>query len=215
MKRLLISLCALSLLPACAEGPSRNVWTGAAAGAILGAGAGTLAGGDDGRNAAIGAAVGAIAGAAAGKYMDEQERKLREQTAGTGIGVERQGDQIALTMPSGITFDVNSATIKPDFYTTLNQVSSTLVEYPSTAVDVVGHASSDGPDDYNMQLSQKRALSVRDYLVAQVVSDIRIRAIGMGETQPIADNSTEEGRKANRRVEIILTPVTDGTTTTG
>ena len=159
--------------------------------------------------------MGAIAGAAAGKYMDEQERKLREQTAGTGIGVERQGDQIALTMPSGITFDVNSATIKPDFYTTLNQVSSTLVEYPSTAVDVVGHASSDGPDDYNMQLSQKRALSVRDYLVAQGVSDIRIRAIGMGETQPIADNSTEEGRKANRRVEIILTPVTDGTTTTG
>jgi len=215
MKRLLISLCALSLLPACAEGPSRNVWTGAAAGAILGAGAGTLAGGDDGRNAAIGAAVGAIAGAAAGKYMDEQERKLREQTAGTGIGVERQGDQIALTMPSGITFDVNSATIKPDFYTTLNQVSSTLVEYPSTAVDVVGHASSDGPDDYNMQLSQKRALSVRDYLVAQGVSDIRIRAIGMGETQTIAENSTEEGRKANRRVEIILTPVTDGTTTTG
>ena len=100
MKRLAIAVCVLPLLAACAEGPSRNVWTGAAAGAILGAGAGTLAGGDDGRNAAIGAAVGAIAGAAVGDYMDKQERALREQTAGTGIGVERQGDQIALTMPS-------------------------------------------------------------------------------------------------------------------
>ena len=107
MKRLSYALLALPLiaLPACETGPSQRVLT-AGVGAILGAGAGTLAGGDDGRNAAIGAAVGAIAGAAAGDYMDKQERRLREQTAGTGIGVERQGDQIALTMPSNITFSV-------------------------------------------------------------------------------------------------------------
>ncbi|MEZ5997437.1 MAG: OmpA family protein [Hyphomonas sp.] len=211
MKRLIMALCALSLpvLPACQQGPSKNVWTGAAAGAILGAGAGTLAGGDDKRNAAIGAAVGAIAGAAAGKYMDEQERKLREQTAGTGIGVERVGDQIALTMPSNITFDVNSSTIKPGFYKSLNDVATTLVEYPSTAVDIIGHASSDGPDDYNMTLSQQRAASVRTYLSGQGVDPVRMVATGMGETQPIADNSTQAGREANRRVEIILTPVTD------
>lgn len=208
MKRLAIAVCAVSMLTACAEGPSRNVWTGAAAGAILGAGAGTLAGGDDGRNAAIGAAVGAIAGAAVGDYMDKQEAKLRQQTAGTGIGVERQGDQIALTMPSNITFDVDSATIKPGFYASLNDVATTLVDYPSTAVDVIGHASSDGPDDYNMQLSQRRAAAVQNYLVGQGVASVRLRAIGMGETQPIADNSTAEGRAANRRVEIILTPVT-------
>ena len=209
MKRLAIAVCAVSMLSACAEGPSRNVWTGAAAGAILGAGAGTLAGGDDGRNAAIGAAVGAIAGAAVGDYMDKQERALREQTAGTGIGVERQGDQIALTMPSNITFDVDSATIKPAFYQSLNEVATTLVDYPSTAVDVIGHASADGPDDYNMQLSQRRAASVQNYLVGQGVASVRLRAIGMGETQPIADNSTPEGRAANRRVEVILTPVTE------
>lgn len=211
MKRLTLALVALPLmaLPACESGPSQRVLTGAGVGAILGAGAGTLAGGDDGRNAAIGAAVGAIAGAAVGDYMDKQERALREQTAGTGIGVERQGDQIALTMPSSITFDVNSATIKPGFYTTLNDVATTLVEYPSTAVDVIGHSSSDGPDDYNMELSQRRAGSVQNYLVGQGVSSVRLRAYGMGETQPIADNSTEAGRQANRRVEIILTPITE------
>ena len=209
MKRLAIAVCAVSMLAACAEGPSRNVWTGAGAGAILGAGAGMMAGGDDTRNAAIGAAVGAIAGAAVGDYMDKQEAKLRQQTAGTGIGVERQGDQIALTMPSNITFDVDSSTIKPGFYPALNDVATTLVDYPSTAVDIIGHASSDGPDDYNMQLSQRRAASVQNYLVGQGVASVRMQAIGMGETQPIADNSTAEGRAANRRVEIILTPVTE------
>ncbi|MEZ5999584.1 OmpA family protein [Hyphomonas sp.] len=208
MKRLAIAVCAVSMLAACAEGPSRNVWTGAAAGAILGAGAGTLAGGDDGRNAAIGAAVGAIAGAAVGDYMDKQERALREQTAGTGIGVERQGDQIALTMPSSITFDFDSATIKPDFYATLNDVTSTLVEYPSTAVDVVGYASSEGKAEYNLDLSKRRAVSVQNYLIGQGVAPVRLKATGMGIANPIADNSTEEGRRANRRVEIILTPVT-------
>lgn len=213
MKRLSLALIALPLiaLPACQQGPSQRVLTGAGVGAILGAGAGALAGGDDGRNAAIGAAVGAIAGAAVGDYMDKQERKLREQTAGTGIGVERVGDQIALTMPSNITFAVNSATIQPNFYGPLNDVAATLREFPSTAVDIIGHASSDGPDDYNMQLSQKRAEAVRTYLVNQSVNSVRLYAVGMGETQPIADNATAEGRAANRRVEIILTPITDET----
>ncbi len=153
--------------------------------------------------------VGAIAGAAVGDYMDKQERALREQTAGTGIGVERQGDQIALTMPSNITFDVDSATIKPGFYATLNDVATTA---PSTlSVHCCGRDRPrlfGRPGRYNMQLSQRRAASVQNYLVGQGVASVRLRAIGMGETQPIADNSTAEGRAANRRVEIILTPVT-------
>ncbi len=206
-------VAAMILLPvatACqtGTGPSKRVVTGAAAGAIIGAGVGMAAGGDDKRNAAIGAAVGAIAGAAVGGYMDKQERELREATAGTGIEVKRQGDQIALTMPSNVTFAVNSATIQPTFFGPLNDVAKTLVDYPSTAVDIIGHASSDGPDDFNMRLSQQRADSVRNYLVGKGVQSIRLNAIGMGETQPIADNSTAQGRAANRRVEIILTPVT-------
>ena len=131
-------------------------------------------------------------------------------TAGTGIEVQRVGDQIALNMPSGITFDVNSAAIKGDFYGPLENVSNTLIEYPQTAVDVVGHASSDGADAYNQELSERRAASVQSYLINSGVQSVRLRAIGMGETQPIADNSTEAGRIANRRVEILLTPIVEG-----
>lgn len=197
----------LPLVQACESGPSQRVLTGTAAGAIIGAGAGMMAGGDDKRNAAIGAAVGAIAGASVGVYMDKQEEKLRQQTAGTGIEVERQGDQLALTMPSGITFAQSSATIQPAFYQALNSVASTLIEYPSTAVDIRGHASSEGARDFNQRLSQQRADAVRNYLANQGVQPVRMSAIGMGIDYPVADNSTEAGRVQNRRVEIILTPI--------
>jgi outer membrane protein OmpA-like peptidoglycan-associated protein len=210
MKKSLILVAAMVLpmtLQACQSGPSQRVLIGTAAGAIAGAGLGTIAGGDDKRNAAIGAVVGGIAGAAVGGYMDEQQRKLEEATAGTGIEVDRVGDQIQLTMPSNVTFAVNSATIQPGFFKALDDVSATLVQYNDTSVDIIGHASSDGDDAYNMTLSQQRAQSVRSYLISKGTQSVRINAIGMGETQPIADNATAEGRAANRRVEILLTPI--------
>ncbi|MDP1555272.1 MAG: OmpA family protein [Hyphomonas sp.] len=210
MKKSLILMAAVALplfVQACETGPSQRVLTGTAAGAILGAGAGMMAGGDDKRNAAIGAAVGAVAGASVGVYMDKQEEKLRQQTAGTGIEIERQGDQLALTMPSGITFAQSSAQIQPAFYQALNNVAATLVEYPSTAVDIRGHASSEGDRAFNQRLSQQRADAVRAYLVNQGVQSVRMSAIGMGIDYPVASNSTEAGRVQNRRVEIILTPV--------
>jgi len=209
MKTTLTILAAATLIAGCQNVSNRTLGT-TAGGAIIGAGVGMMAGGDDKRNAAIGAAVGALAGAGVGIYMDRQEAKLREQTAGTGIEVERVGDQIALSMPSGLTFDVNSSDIKGEFYGPLNEVSSTLIEYPKTAVDVVGHASSDGDDAYNQQLSERRAGSVQSYLINSGVQSVRLNAIGMGETQPIADNSTQAGRAANRRVEILLTPIVEG-----
>ena len=144
----------------------------------------------------------------AGGEQREVERELRERTQNTDIQVERRGDQIALTMPSSVTFSVDSAQLKPEFYQPLNEVAGTLVNYPSTAIDVVGHASADGPDDYNQQLSERRAYSVANYLQAQGVQPVRINAYGMGETQPIASNETQAGRAANRRVEILLNPVT-------
>jgi len=208
MKSTLTVLAAAALLAGCQNVSNRTLST-TAGGAIIGAGVGMMAGGDDKRNAAIGAVVGALAGAGVGVYMDKQEEELRRQTEGTGIEVQRVGDQIALTMPSGITFDVNSAAIKGDFYGPLDDVSTTLIEFPQTAVDVVGHASSDGPDDYNQALSERRATSVQSYLVNSGVQSVRLRALGMGETQPIADNATEAGRVANRRVEILLTPIVD------
>ncbi|MFN3312677.1 MAG: OmpA family protein [Hyphomonas sp.] len=206
---ILLAAMALPFVYACETGPSQRVMTGTAAGAILGAGAGMMAGGDDRRNAAIGAAVGAVAGASVGVYMDRQEEKLRQQTAGTGIEVQRQGDQIALTMPSGITFQQGRADIQPNFYSALNSVSNTLKEYPSTAVDIYGHASSEGDRAFNQRLSQQRADSVRNYLVNQGVQSVRLNAVGMGIDYPVADNSTEAGRVQNRRVEIILTPIAE------
>ena len=208
MKTTLTVLAAATLIAGCQNVSNRTIGT-TAGGAIIGAGVGMIAGGDDKRNAAIGAVVGGLAGAAVGVYMARQEAALREQPAGTGIEVERVGDQIALNMPSGITFDVNSAAIKGDFYGPLDNVGTTLLEYPKTAIDVVGHASSDGDDAYNQQLSQRRANSVSSYLMNSGVQSVRLNAIGMGETQPIADNSTQAGRAANRRVESLLTPIVE------
>jgi outer membrane protein OmpA-like peptidoglycan-associated protein len=208
MKSTLIVFAAAAMLAGCANVSDRTLGT-TAGGAIIGAGVGMMAGGDDKRNAAIGAVVGGLAGAAVGVYMDRQEEALRRQTEGTGIEVQRVGDQIALNMPSGITFDVNSAAIKGDFYGPLDQVSTTLMEYPKTAIDVVGHASSDGDDTYNQTLSERRANSVSSYLMNSGVQAVRLNSFGMGETQPIADNSTQAGRAANRRVEILLTPIVE------
>jgi outer membrane protein OmpA-like peptidoglycan-associated protein len=208
MKSTLIVVAAAAMLAGCANVSDRTLGT-TAGGAIIGAGVGMMAGGDDKRNAAIGAVVGGLAGAAVGVYMDRQEEALRRQTEGTGIEVQRVGDQIALNMPSGITFDVNSAAIKGDFYGPLDQVSTTLMEYPKTAIDVVGHASSDGDDNYNQTLSEHRANSVSSYLMNSGVQSVRLTSFGMGETQPIADNSTQAGRAANRRVEILLTPIVE------
>lgn len=209
-KLLMIGVAAPFLIAACASDgnyPSNRVLTGAGVGAVAGAGLGTLAGGDDGRNAAIGAAVGAIAGAAVGDYMDRQERALREATAGTDIEVVRQGDQIQLVAPSDVTFAVNKADIQPGFYGPLNDVAATLKQFPSTSIDIVGHASTDGPAEYNQQLSEKRAMSVDAYLQGQGVNPIRIQAYGMGESQPLPGIPGES--EANRRVEMILSPVVD------
>ena len=178
-------------------------------GAIGGAAAGTLAGGDDRRNAMIGAGIGAIAGAGVGAYMDAQQRKLSEQLRNTGVGVARTGEnEITLNMPSDITFDVDRSDVKPQFQSTLYNVAQTLREYESTTVDVAGHADADGTNEYNMALSQRRADAVARVLSSNGVNPVRLVAIGFGEERPIADNNTAAGKARNRRVEIKLRGVT-------
>lgn len=179
---------------------------GAAAGAAAGAVIGAIAG-NAGKGAAIGAASGAAIGVGIGVYQDRQQAKLRERLAASGVSVTRVGDNIILNMPSDITFDVNQSDVKPSFYETLNSVSLVLKEYNKTTISVLGHANSTGSDEYNMQLSQKRALSVSNYLAAQGVNPGRLSAVGYGESRPIADNSTASGRAANRRVEILIDPI--------
>lgn len=179
---------------------------GAAIGAAVGAVAGGASGGDRGQRAAIGAAAGAAIGAGVGKYMQNQEEKLRQQTAGTGVEVARQGDNVILNMPGHVTFATDSAQISPAFQGTLDQVATTIAEYRDTRVQVAGHTDSTGSESYNQQLSQRRAQAVADYLASRGVATTRIATIGYGETQPVASNETAEGRQRNRRVEIILSP---------
>ncbi|MFS0772641.1 OmpA family protein [Sphingomonas sp. 1P08PE] len=156
----------------------------------------------------LGAGIGGLAGAGIGAYMDKQERDLRARTAGTDVQVIRRGDDLVLNIPSGITFAYDSAAVQPQFQRTLDQVASTLAEYNQTYIDVYGHTDSTGSDAYNQTLSERRATSVADYLSSHGVQAARIGTRGYGETQPIASNDTDEGRAANRRVEVKIVPIT-------
>lgn len=186
---------------------------GATIGAVAGAAIGMLTGGDGRnrrKNALIGAGVGALAGGAAGNYMDRQEMKLRAQLQGTGVSVTRNGNDITLNMPGNITFATNSSDLRPDFAGTLHSVALVLKEYDKTILEVAGHTDNVGSDQYNQELSQRRAQSVATYLESQGVLARRMMTVGAGESRPVASNDTEEGRQANRRVELTLEPVTQG-----
>jgi len=188
--------------------------TSATTGAVIGAIAGSLLGAaassknDRKKGLLIGASVGALAGGSVGHYMDKQEQKLREQLEGTGVSVTRDGDNIILNMPSNITFDFDSYQIKNQFHSTLDSVVLVLKEYKSTLITAIGHTDSIGAEQYNQQLSEKRALAVGNYLVQNGIQQQRLAAMGKGESQPVADNGTNAGRAKNRRVELMLEPVT-------
>lgn len=177
---------------------------GAAAGALLGG----LIGGGTGR--IIGAGIGGVAGAAVGYQMDKQIKELKEQTAGSGVDVTEvdNGQAILVNLPDGVTFDVGSAALKPQFRATLDQIAQSLQNYPNSLIDVYGHTDSTGSDAFNQTLSENRARTVANYLVMRGVAQSRLRSAGYGETMPIADNATEEGRAKNRRVEIKIVPIT-------
>ena len=184
---------------------------GAGIGAAVGGVIGLLTGGDAAahrKNALIGAGLGALAGGAAGNYMDRQEAKLRSQLAGTGVSVKRMGDNITLNMPGNITFASNSAEINPSFYKVLNSVNLVVKEYNKTLIEIAGHTDSTGSAEYNQKLSERRAEAVAQYLEGQGLRSDRIITVGAGETRPVAPNDTPEGRQANRRVELTLTPLT-------
>lgn len=215
MKKTVIGVLAASMfVGACTTDPFTgqqkvsNTAAGAGLGALAGAGIGLLAGGNDRRNALIGAGVGALAGGLAGNYMDRQESELRAQLQGTGVSVTRAGDQIILNMPSNITFATDQDSVKSAFYPTLNSVALVLQKYKQTTVDVFGHTDSTGGAQHNFDLSQRRALSVANYLEGQGVDARRFAVTGFGADRPIASNSTPEGRAQNRRVEIQLSPLT-------
>ncbi|MCG8588588.1 MAG: OmpA family protein, partial [Proteobacteria bacterium] len=187
----------------------RRTATGAALGAAAGAAGGALAGRDRGRGAWIGAGVGALAGGTVGAYMDAQEAELRERLRGTGVSVDRYGDELVLNLPGNVTFDSDRAEIRGDFYEVLNAVALVLEEYPRTLVEVSGHTDSTGSAAHNLALSERRALRVAEYLGGQGVDSRRLLTAGFGESEPIATNATGFGRQRNRRVELRLVPLVE------
>lgn len=188
---------------------TKGALIGAAAGAVVG-----LISGNDAverrQHALIGAGIGALAGGSIGYYQDKQEAKLRAELEGTGVSVVRNGDNITLNMPGNVTFATNSSDLSPAFFNVLNSVGKVLAEFEQTVVEVAGHTDSTGSDAYNQSLSERRANAVSTYLTSQGVIGQRLITLGMGEARPVADNSSESGRQANRRVEITMVPVTAG-----
>jgi outer membrane protein OmpA-like peptidoglycan-associated protein len=207
-RKAILAAATLAFAAGCSQPPSetQRVGLGAAAGAALGAGVGLLFGGNDRRNALIGAGIGALAGAATGEYLNRQQRRLEQDLAGTGATVTNTGQQLVVTLPETVTFDVGSSTVKPQFLPDLTEVATSLRAEPSSFIDVIGHTDSTGSAEFNQALSQRRAQAVADLLTARGVQRERVAAFGQGFSQPVATNDTPEGRAQNRRVEIRITP---------
>ena len=201
------------VLVACAT-PQTKTQKGAVYGAAGGAAAGAIIGQVIGGHtestlwgAAIGAAVGGLGGAGVGKMMDNQERDMRQALAASeAAAIRREGNLLAVTFKGDVTFDTNSTVVKPGLYTEIDRVAGVLNRYPETLIRVEGHTDSVGSEEYNMDLSFRRANSVRDLLVQRGVNISRIETVGFGETKPVATNATEAGRQLNRRVEIKVAP---------
>ena len=198
-----ISLLAVSLaLSGCAS----NSGAGAAVGAVAGAIIGKSTGNNKKKRLFIGAAVGALAGSAIGRYMDNQEAAFRNDLADSGIDVVREGNNIRLVMPSNVTFASAQSAISPSFNSTLDAIARVMKKYDKTFLAIEGHSDSTGDKSFNMTLSEKRAESVKTYLLFQGVQKDRVDVSGYGDTQPVASNATSQGRAKNRRVEIQIIP---------
>lgn len=214
MKKMLLAVAISSALTGCAtDDPNKRAKVGAAIGAVTGAVLGHQV--HDERGRYVGAVAGALAGATAGNYMDRQQAELEARLAAEReqhqIEVQRLNDQLLkLNLSSEVTFDYNSDAIKTGFKGSLNKVANVLSDYDKTVVHVIGHTDSSGSESYNQGLSERRADSVMGYLSTNGVNGERVRTVGKGENEPVANNDTAEGRQMNRRVEIFLKPVIEG-----
>jgi outer membrane protein OmpA-like peptidoglycan-associated protein len=213
--RIYVYLCCILLLAGCAE---NGAMTKSQKGGLIGAGGGAVVGailgqaiGHNTQSTLIGAALGAAAGGAGGygvgKMMDNQERDMRNALATSeAAAVSREGNLLAVTFKGDVTFDKNSTEVRPGLYSEINRVAGILNQYPNTLIRVEGHTDSKGSDEFNMNLSKRRADTVKTLLVQRGVADSRIEVVGFGETMPVATNDTEAGRQKNRRVEIKIAP---------
>jgi outer membrane protein OmpA-like peptidoglycan-associated protein len=205
-------LICLLILTACAP------QTKTQKGALVGAGGGALAGaiigqviGKDAKStligAAIGTAVGGAAGAGVGRMMDNQERDMRQALAESeAAAVRREGNLLAVTLRGDLTFDHDSAIVRPGLYSEIKRIGNVMLQYQDTVIRVEGHTDSTGSEQYNLDLSARRAVAVKNLIVRNGIDQSRIETATFGESRPVADNETEAGRRMNRRVEIKIAP---------
>lgn len=221
MKQQWISILAASVaLGGCAADGSMRPMTRTQSGAMIGAVGGAVVGAmaykkNRTKGAVVGAVGGGLAGAAVGVYMDNQRRDLEKNLApeiqAGQARVQKLSDQVVLvTMTSQTAFDTDSSAIKPGFHSTLDKLADVVVRYGKTTLTVVGHTDNVGSNPYNQQLSERRALSVAQFLESRRVNGMRLATAGKGETQPVASNASEAGRQSNRRVEIYVEAVVQG-----
>ncbi len=207
MKRVLILLVSLTLVFTGCK--TTRTQRGAAIGAGAGAAAGAIIGktaGNTGVGAIIGATVGGVAGAIIGRQMDKQAEEIAREVPNAEV-IHQEGEQgIIVNFNSKVLFGTDKSDLSTKSKATIDDLATVLNKYPDTDLTVQGHTDSTGPDAYNQTLSEKRARSVADYLKIQGVSADRITAVGYGESQPVADNSTAEGRTENRRVSFVIVP---------
>ena len=206
MKRVVCCLVLAALLAtplACSHmtKAEKGAAIGGAAGGVLGAVIGKQAG-NTAVGAILGAAVGGATGAVIGHYMDEQAAEIQRDL--DGAKVERVGEGIKVTFASGILFDVDKFDLRPEAKDNVTKLAAILNKYPDTNILIEGHTDSDGTEEYNQKLSERRAAAVSFFLAQNSVASSRVSTMGYGETQPVADNSTVEGKQANRRVEVAI-----------
>lgn len=218
MKRTLVIalICAMAVLATgCANSRYDKTGIGAGVGAIAGAVIGHQLGDNSDTNTAIGAVLGALAGGAVGRYMDNQERALKQrlqaERAADILNITRlNGNALKIGVASDASFAVDSASLSPQAQVTFNRIASVLKDFKKTAIHVVGHTDSTGSAQYNLKLSRERALAVANFLVRRGIDPQRVLTWARGETQPIASNATAAGRRANRRVDIVIKPIIEG-----
>jgi len=214
VKTIFIFSCILSILGCAPQTNTQKGATyGAAGGAVAGAVLGQIIGGDTEATligTAIGAAVGGAGGAAVGNMMDKQEAEMRQALADSeAAAIHREGNLLAISLRGDVTFDTDSAIVRPGLYSEIDRIADILIKYPMTVIQVEGHTDSTGSESYNMDLSARRAEAVKNLLIQKGVDPSRILTMAFGESKPIASNETDYGRAQNRRVEIKVAPTTN------
>ena len=200
---LILSAIVLGLAGTSCTKPGKKTAVGAGVGAAAGAAVGAIVGhqsGERGKGALIGAGVGAVIGGGAGNYLDKQAKEL-EEVAET----KRTENGIITKLKGDILFPSGQSTLRGPALTNINKISDIVKKYPENKMTIVGHTDSTGSDTLNQTLSEQRAQAVKMQMVNRGVPSNAIQVVGMGESQPIANNDTPSGRSQNRRVELQIT----------